>query len=47
MAQSLPDCEQRKFLVPRLQWQVPVGSRSIFIWRFLKDDILACVETWD
>jgi hypothetical protein len=25
----------------------PLGSRSIFIWGFLKDDILACVETWD
>jgi len=26
----------------------PLGSsRSIFIWGFLEDDILACVETWD
>ncbi len=25
----------------------PLGNnRSIFIWGFLKDDILACVETW-
>ncbi len=24
-----------------------LGNKSIFIWRFLKDDILACVETWD
>jgi hypothetical protein len=23
------------------------NNRSIFIWGFLKDDILACVETWD
>jgi hypothetical protein len=24
------------------------NNRSIFfIWRFLKDDLLACVETWD
>jgi hypothetical protein len=23
----------------------PLGNRSIFIWEFLKDDILACVET--
>jgi len=23
------------------------GNRSIFMWGFLKDDILACVETWD
>jgi hypothetical protein len=22
-------------------------NRPIFIWGFLKDDILACVETWD
>jgi hypothetical protein len=26
----------------------PLGNnRSIFIWGFLKDDILACVETWE
>jgi hypothetical protein len=27
----------------------PLGNnnRSIFIWGFLKDDIFACVETWD
>jgi hypothetical protein len=25
----------------------PWGNRSIFIWGFLKGDILACVETWD
>jgi hypothetical protein len=25
----------------------PLGSRSIFIWGFLKDDILARLETWD
>jgi hypothetical protein len=27
----------------------PLGNniRSIVIWGFLKDDILACVETWD
>jgi hypothetical protein len=25
----------------------PLGNRSIFIWGFLKDDILAFVETWD
>jgi hypothetical protein len=27
----------------------PLGNnnKSIFIWGFLKDDILACVETWD
>ncbi len=27
----------------------PLGNniRSIFVWGFLKDDILACVETWD
>jgi hypothetical protein len=26
----------------------PLGNnRSIFIWGFSKDDILACVETWD
>jgi len=26
----------------------PLGNnRSIFIWGFLKDDISACVETWD
>jgi hypothetical protein len=24
----------------------PLHNRSIFIWGFLKDDILACVETW-
>jgi len=24
-----------------------INNRSIFIWGFLKDDILACVETWD
>jgi hypothetical protein len=24
-----------------------LGNKSIFIWEFLKDDILACVETWD
>jgi hypothetical protein len=23
----------------------PLGNRSILIWGFLKDDILACVET--
>jgi hypothetical protein len=23
------------------------NNRSIFIWGCLKDDILACVETWD
>jgi hypothetical protein len=23
------------------------NNRSIFTWEFLKDDILACVETWD
>jgi hypothetical protein len=23
------------------------GLKSIFSWGFLKDDILACVETWD
>jgi hypothetical protein len=23
------------------------NNRSIFIWGFLKDDILACVETWE
>jgi hypothetical protein len=31
----------------RLNGFWPLGSRSIFIWGFLKDDILACVETWD
>jgi hypothetical protein len=25
----------------------PLGNKSIFIWGFLKDDILACIETWD
>ncbi len=25
----------------------PLGNRFIFIWGFFKDDILACVETWD
>jgi hypothetical protein len=25
----------------------PLSNRSIFIWGFLKDDILACVEIWD
>ncbi len=25
----------------------PQGNRSIFILGFLKNDILACVETWD
>jgi len=25
----------------------PPSNRSIFIWGFLKDDVLACVETWD
>jgi hypothetical protein len=25
----------------------PLVNRSIFIWGFLKDDILARVETWD
>ncbi len=25
----------------------PLGSKSVFIQGFLKDDILACVETWD
>jgi hypothetical protein len=28
----------------------PLGNnnkRSIFMWGFLKDDILACVKTWD
>jgi hypothetical protein len=24
-----------------------LGNESIFIWGFLKDDILACVDTWD
>ncbi len=24
-----------------------LGSGSSFIWGFLKDDILACVKTWD
>jgi hypothetical protein len=23
------------------------GNSSIFIWGFLKDDILTCVKTWD
>jgi hypothetical protein len=25
----------------------PLSNRSIFMWGFLKDDILACAETWD
>ncbi len=28
-------------------WPLGNNNRSIFIWGFLKDDILACVETWD
>jgi hypothetical protein len=27
-------------------WPLGNSNRSIFIWGFLKDDILACVETW-
>ncbi len=25
----------------------PQVNSSSFVWEFLKDDILACVETWD
>jgi hypothetical protein len=25
----------------------PLGSKSVFIQGFFKDDILACAETWD
>jgi hypothetical protein len=32
---------------PSLRDFGPYVIRSIFIWGFLKDDILACVETWD
>jgi hypothetical protein len=28
-------------------WPLGNNNRSIFIWGLLKDDILACVETWD
>jgi len=28
-------------------WTLGSNNRSIFIQGFLKDDILACVETWD
>jgi hypothetical protein len=28
-------------------WPLVNNNRFIFIWGFLKDDILACVETWD
>jgi hypothetical protein len=24
-----------------------IGNRPMFIWRFWKDDILACVQTWE
>jgi hypothetical protein len=31
-----------------LNWFWPLGNnRSIFIWVLLKDEILACVETWN
>jgi hypothetical protein len=28
-------------------WPLGKNNTSIFSWGFLKDDILACVESWD
>ncbi len=38
-----------RFIIEYSSFKVfwPLGNRPIFIWGFLKDDILACVETWD
>jgi hypothetical protein len=39
-----------RFIIEYSSFKVfwPLGNRSIsIIWGFLKDDILACVETWD
>ncbi len=37
-----------KFIIEYNRFRIlALSSRSILIWGFLKDDILACVETWD